>query len=373
VIRVLHLLTSTDLGGGPRQVLDLVRGLPRAEFAVSAAGPPGGRLVIDELGALGVDFTPLALDRLALRGLRATLRATARLVRERGAAIVHSHGKGAGLYGRLAARRAGAAAVHTFHGIHHEGYAWPARFAYLALERWLARRTRTLIHVSASQAREARALRLDGTRSVTIVNGLDLAAFDARTRLDRAALGLGGEAPVVGTVGRFDPIKRHELLIAALAGLPAAAPRALLVLVGQGPEETRLRAAVHARGLDGRVRFPGTVGLDANAYAAMDVFVAASRKEGLPLAPLEAMASRVPVVATDVPGHRDVVVHGETGLLVPASDARAFAEAVAALLADPARRRAMGEAGRARVEREFTVARMAEATAAVYRAAAGSG
>jgi glycosyltransferase involved in cell wall biosynthesis len=102
----------------------------------------------------------------------------------------------------------------------------------------------------------------------------------------------------------------------------------------------------------------------------MNLYVSASRREGLPLSLLEAMSCGLPVLATRVSGHEEVVVHDHTGLLVPPDDPAALADAAAALLGDPERRRRMGEAGRERVEREFSVSRMVAATAAVYRAAA---
>ena len=104
-------------------------------------------------------------------------------------------------------------------------------------------------------------------------------------------------------------------------------------------------------------------------YGLLDLYVATSLKEGLPLAPLEAMAAGLPIVATDVPGHRDVVVNGETGLLVPAEDSAALADAIADLAADRARRRKMGEAGRQRVLDHFAIASMVAETARVYRRA----
>jgi len=104
----------------------------------------------------------------------------------------------------------------------------------------------------------------------------------------------------------------------------------------------------------------------------MDLYVTAAAKEGLPLAPLEAMASGLAVIATDVPGHRDVVDHDTTGLLVPPEDDRALAAAIESLLDDPDRRRRMGRAGRERVLSEFTLQPMVAKTSAIYRAAAAS-
>src|SRR6185295_9733315 len=126
-------------GGGPAHVRDVVRGLAGPDFRFTVAGPAGGALV-DAFTAAGAAFVPLAADRLSLGALRQTVRLTR------------------------------AAAIHTFHGIHHEGYSR----VYLTLERALARRSYAVIHVSASQAEEARAIGLAPPgRTHVIVNGVN--------------------------------------------------------------------------------------------------------------------------------------------------------------------------------------------------------
>lgn len=367
-LRILELVVSTELGGGPAQVQELVARLPRPEFAVTVAGPGGGPhdAMFRESGArfVGVDT-----DRLGRRPFVEVLR----LIRQEGIDLVHSHGKGAGLYGRLAARRAGIPAVHTFHGIHHADYPPGVRRAYLAVERWLARMTRAIVHVSESQALEAAALGLAPSgRSLVIVNGIDVARVDAGVMsraAAREALRLEPDALGFGTVARFDPIKALDALLRAFAVVAAARPAARLLLIGDGPEAPRLRALAASLGIEARVRFPGFMGNAFRLLPALDLYVSASRKEGLPLALLEAMACGLPVVATRVSGHVDVVEEGVTGRLV--GDAGALARAMGDLLDDPARRRAMGQAGRRRVEDRFTASRMAAATADLYRSVTG--
>lgn len=366
MIRVLELLTTSALGGGPRQAYDLVRRLPRDEFEVAVAAPRDGAFFERFLG-LGVSVAAVGVNRLSVRALVATVR----LVRRLGIQVIHSHGKGAGLHGRLAARWTGVPAVHTFHGLHYARY--PARLArlYLGLERRLSRWTRTVINVSASQAAEGLGLGLfTPAQSATIVNGVDLDEQDrlvARSPILREGLGLAPDLFVLGTVARFDPVKRLDTLVGALRALDR--PRTALLLVGAGPEADRLRRLAAAARLDGRVVFAGWLDEPARVFPAIDLYVSASQREGLPLALLEAMGAGLAVVATDVPGHRDVVRHGATGLLVPPGDARALAAAIGALIDDPARRKRMGQAGRERVRTEFGVGPMVEKTAAVYRAA----
>jgi hypothetical protein len=153
-LRVLELLVSTDLGGGPAQVREVVARLPREEFAVTVAGPAGGAHGGGFVES-GARVVRMGTDRIGPRAFVDVLR----LIRLEGIDIVHSHGKGAGLYGRLAARRAGIPAVHTFHGIHAR-YPVGGGRAYLTLERGLARITEAIVHVSESQAIEAATLGL---------------------------------------------------------------------------------------------------------------------------------------------------------------------------------------------------------------------
>ncbi len=369
-IRVLELLVSTEPGGGPAHVRDLAASLSREGFDLTVAGPPGGRAQ-PLFEALDVPFVPVATDRLRLT----TLRQVIRLVRDRRIEIIHSHGKGAGLYGRIAARRTGAAAIHTFHGIHYQGYPTGVRALYLGLERRLARWSYAIVHVSHSQAREAERLALEPRdRRRVIVNAVDADAVQAamsRRALSRGALGLDPSALVLGTVARLDPVKAIDVLLEAFARVRRSLPAARLLLVGGGPEEEKLRREVVRLGIAGQVIFVGAA-LESGPYLSLvDLYVTASRREGMPLAVLEAMAGGLAVVATRVVGHEDAVEDGTTGLLVPPDDPDELARACTRLLGDPARRRLMGQAGRRRVETQFALPRMVAEVAALYRAAAG--
>jgi glycosyltransferase involved in cell wall biosynthesis len=368
-LRVLELIVSTGLGGGPAQVRELVGHLAPAEFAVTVAGPSDGPYA-RIFGEGGTPFVEIATDQLGIRPLTAVLR----LVRAGKIDLVHSHGKGAGLYGRLAARRAGVPAIHTFHGIHYAGYPAGLDRLYLALERRLARMTEAVVYVSQSEARDAAVLGLAPRgRTHVIVNGIDVRriALAATPRpAARKALGLEPDALVVGTVARFDPVKALDVLLRGFAVLAAIQPTARLVLIGDGPEARRLRALAGSLGIDAQVRFAGVVADASRLLPALDLYASASRREGLPLALLEAMACGLPVAATRVSGHVDVVEDGVTGVLVPPDDPAALGRAMDALVVNPARREVMGQAGRRRAEECFAASRMAAETANLYRVAA---
>jgi glycosyltransferase involved in cell wall biosynthesis len=365
-VRVLELLVSTDLGGGPVHVRDLITGLAGPDFRFTVAGPAGGAF-IPALTAAGSDFEPIAADRLSPRALRDTIR----LARARRIQVIHSHGKGAGLYGRIAARLTGATSIHTFHGIHPAGYGR----LYLRLERALARWSFAVVHVSESQAAEARSLGLaPAGRTRVIVNGIEAASVRgaaARSPMSRERLGLRPDALVLATVARFDPVKRLEVLLRAMPLLVARVPEAQLLIVGDGPGRDVLHALARTLAPGDRVVFAGALPDAARVLPVVDLYVTASRREGLPLAVLEAMACGLPVLASAAPGHVDAVEPEVTGRLVPVDDAPALAAAAALLLRDPALRERMGRAGRERVEQHFARARVLVEIAGLYREAAG--
>lgn len=352
------MLVSTEPGGGPQHVLDVAAGLRARGWRPIVAGPPGGAMMarfreagIETAAARTDRIDPLALLRLV------------RLIRRRDVRLVHSHGKGAGLHARLAARVTGVPAVHTLHGIHYERYGGPARTAYLALERRLSRWTRAIVNVSRAQEQEGLALGLfTPGQSRVILNGVDVARLASRAleRWDaRVELGLEQSAVVVGTAARFDEVKRLDLLLHALAALPAAT----LVLIGDGAEAAALRALAARLGVAPRVRFAGAVVDAARLFHAFDVFAAPSRKEGLPLAVIEAMALGLPVVASDIAAHREVL--GPSAPLVEGSDS-ALATRLGEVLADEPLRARLGAENRTRARSELDAKAMVTALEGLY-------
>jgi glycosyltransferase involved in cell wall biosynthesis len=170
---------------------------------------------------------------------------------------------------------------------------------------------------------------------------------------------------LAGGIGRLHEQKGWDVLCAAAPAIRAAVPEAALAVIGHGPEREALEAAAAEAG----VRLLGWRPDAGRDIAAFDVLVLPSRYEGLSLTAIEALAAGVPIVASDVPGLREAV--GESGVLVPPEDPAALAAAVAGLLRDESRRRALADAGQARAAREFGVRRMLDETLAVQAAAMG--
>jgi glycosyltransferase involved in cell wall biosynthesis len=179
---------------------------------------------------------------------------------------------------------------------------------------------------------------------------------------------VSADGPIVGAVSRLDRQKGLEGLLEAWRMLPRGT--ATLLILGEGPLEAALRSRVAALGLENEVRLCGFQEDVGSFLALFDAFVLPSRYEGFPLALLEAMGHALPVVASDVPGVRDVIEHGRQGLLVPPESPPALAATLSRLLEDPSLRKRLGEAARRRVEIEFAPGSVHDAYEHLFRSLA---
>lgn len=309
-------------------------------------------------------------------------RAVRGLVRERRFDVVQGHwivpnGVVTGMFGG----RDGGPRVAV--GLHGSDVFLAERRGVRRAVRWALGRTDVVTGCSPELVDRVCALGFPRERAHVIPYGVDVETFRPREEAGdsgaaasdewRRRLGVPEEAPLVLTVGRMASKKGFDVLLEALPGLLARAPEAHWVLAGAGDRLEEWRRA--ARGMEGgeRVQFPGAVLRDAlpDLYRAADLFVlpavhdAKGNVDGLPNVILEAMASGLPVVASGISGIPLAVVDGDTGSLIPERDAAALAAALAALLADPERRRALGRAGRRRAVAELRW----DAVARRYRAA----
>jgi glycosyltransferase involved in cell wall biosynthesis len=187
----------------------------------------------------------------------------------------------------------------------------------------------------------------------------------------RERLGLPATDPVIVCLANFTPTKGQAVIIDAMPRLAQQFPNVRAILAGDGPELPALKARAAALGVAGRVEFPGSVRVPWDLLRAADVFVLASEIEGLPLVVLEAMSQGVPVVATDVGGMPEAVIDDETGYLVPGGDVAALTTSIARILGDATIAARMRKAALARFEERFTMERMLEAHADLYRRLAG--
>ena len=366
-IRVLHLVNRFWIGGAERQFVERLRRHPPGFEALVGCLELSGPM-LDQVRALGYEphLFPLRGSMMRANSLKQIARIAA-LVREEDVRIVHATDFNTNLLALAAARLAGAKVIvsrvdlgHLRHGFgkwHREAEKWNARHA-------------DLVVVNADAVREVciRDERCKPDRVVVVRNGIDLAHFDRLASQPlQGPLPIGPDDAAVAVIGNLWPVKGHRTLVEAAALLRDRLPRARFLCAGEGPEREFLEKRIAELGLEGRVFLLGHR-LDVPAILARaKAACLCSSAEGLSNALMEAMAARLPIVATAVGGNPELVRPGENGLLVPYGDPSSLADKLVELLPDADRAAAMGGRGRERVEADLTLSRMAEGYGAVYR------
>jgi len=364
-VEIVHVVENLDRGGLERTVVDLIASQRDAghECRVICLFKLG--LLARELLANGVRVDACGkrpgLDLRALRRARA-------LIRQSPDAVIHTHNAMAHYYAVLASVGLPVKCrINTRHGM--GGRIRSGR------QEWLYRQSLrgTDYAVAVCEAARQR-FAADGMRPrralLSVPNGIRLERFRPADDVARqslvAELGLPTGSRIIGTVGRLQPVKDHALLLRAFAKVRVQVPEAALVIVGDGPLRAALEAQAEQAGLSDAVRFMGDRHDVPRLLTGMEVFALTSTSEGYSVALLEACASSLPIVATDVGGNREIVRHGVNGRLVPSGDAAAIATALIALLRGGEHAAAMGRAGYAWAQAEASFRTMAERYHGLY-------
>jgi L-malate glycosyltransferase len=360
----LHVDTARTWRGGQNQVLLTVMGMRAAGHRAMLVAHPAGELRRRAAG--GLDVVPLA-PRVEM-DLSAGWRLSRLLRRER-PDIVHAHDPHAVAMASLALSMDTQGPSPPLVASRRVDF----ELRRNAFSRWKNGRVDLFVCASEAIRRMLVAGGIEERRAVTVHEGIDLEHVDAAPPLDvHAEYWLPHGAPIVGNIGALVPHKGQRYLIDAVPIVLRAVPDARFVVLGEGELRRELTQQVRHLGLEKHVLLPGFRPDALSLLKSFDLFVMSSTTEGLGTSLLDAMACRVPVVATRVGGIPEVVVDGTTGVLVPARAPEEIAAAVVRLLKDPARRGEMGASGRAHVEGRFTVARMVAETLDVYGRLAGT-
>ncbi len=368
---IVHLVYRFDTGGLENGVVNLINHMPGAAYrhavvALTEVVPAfAARIRRDDVQFVSLHKAPGHGVKLYPRLLQ--------LFRELQPAIVHTRNLAA-LECQVPAALAGVPL--RIHGEHGRDVDDPD--GSVRRYQWLRRAYRPFVHRHVALSRDLagyleRKVGVQPTRIAQIYNGVDLARFERANAVRVAPPGCPFTDPalfVAGTVGRMQTVKAQPLLaqafVRALQLQPALRERLRLVMVGDGPLRADAQAVLDAAGVAELAWLPGERADVPDVMRGLDGFVLPSLAEGISNTILEAMASSLPVLATDVGGNAELVLAGHTGRLVPAGDVEALAAGLAAMAADAAGTAAMGRAGRERVQAHFSLPAMVAAYQGLY-------
>lgn len=354
IIKVLHVIASAELGGGPEAVWQLVTHFP-AGIESYIAAPRRYPYWERFRQAVGKDHLfEIPQRSFSIRQLFHLLRWT----KKHNIDIIHSHGRGGGVYGRPVAWLANIANIHTFHGIHV-----PQRFGflYVAQERILGSISTKFITVSQGERNIAlSALKLPEDKICTIPNGV---------QIPDTVQGDWKPPFTIAHFTRFDPIKNSTWLIAVAKELRSLGrlQECRFIILGDGNGRQAMQATVDTAAMSPHFAFMGAQSDPRSYLQGAGCYFSASFREGLPLAVLESQAEGIPCVVSDVVGNREAIEDGQTGFLFPLGDACDAAQKILMLMDDRQRWQKMSAAAHNRAHQFFSIRLAAERTAKSYQ------
>lgn len=365
-ISILMFCNTTVRAGVEEHMLELLRGLDRRQFRLHLACP---EVLLEQFGndiPKDVNVTSIMLDKLS--DVRSMI-SLARTLRHHKIDILHSHMFRSSLFSAPIARFCRVPVViETTHVRETWRKGWlKSKFV---IDRNVARLIDRFIAVSEANAHYLLNEKKIPARKVSVIqNGCSLERVDpsrAKPEGIRERIGFSKDDVVLLAMARLEPQKGHNILLQALSLLHKDFPNVRLVCLGTGTLKNELAQYTKDLNIESHVRFMGFQPNVADWLAAADISVLPSFYEGLPLTAIETLAARVPLVATAVDGTPEVVIHGETGLLVPPGDPQAMARAISRLVQEPELRSKLALRGRNWVLERFTIQRQIEQTTQLY-------
>lgn len=366
-IKVLLLIDEATIGGGQKHVLLLAGGIDKNKFDTVVACEPKGYLV-DELKKIGIDTIPIVMKN-NLNPL--TLLRMIKLLKSIKPEVLHTHGGTPGFWGRVASKFCKVpAVVHTFHGIHY--LTKPRTFKkcfFKIIDRYLKILTDYTICVANADLKKGlRAKILKASASGVVRNGIEIKIFDSKEiwREGRELLKIPATATVVGTIGRLHEQKGYEYLIDAAKHLIEENESIYFLIVGEGELRANLERQVSSLRIRDSVIFAGARTDVPRMMTLFDLFVLPSLWEGLPLVLLEAMASKVPIVASAVDGVMEIIEHNQDGILIPPKNSQAIINGINILLNDKEFATNLTNNAYKKVTREFCSQKMVSELEDIY-------
>ncbi len=360
MINVLRVVSNLGTGGVQRRLVSLLPYIDNKKFNITVCAFKDGPLkqTLTEVGSKvfivprKFKFDPLCIIRLF------------KIIKSEKIQIVHTHAHKPNTTARIAAILARAPVIIANE---HNVDEWKSTFQKL-IDCFLSRFTNRIIVVSKGVQKFCQSTGIPSCKFRLIYNGVEVDKFKNKNfrEIKRKELGINENACVVGTVGRIHPQKGHEFLIQVVEKLLVEHQSLIFLIIGEGYLKNEFILKVKSLNLSKNILFLGEREDIPELLSCMDIFVLPSIREGFPNTILEAMASSLPVVATDVGGVRELIIANETGFIVPPADIPALYESLSKLIKDKDLRVQMGNAGFERVK-EFSIEKMAKETEDLYQ------
>jgi glycosyltransferase involved in cell wall biosynthesis len=368
-MNILHLIESSEGGGAETVVLSLAKALRNK----------GNNCVIGLLqtGWLNDQVKEAGFDTIIIEQKRSydlgCLWRLATLVRKFKIDLIHAHEFMMNTYGTMTGFLKGIPVVTTIHGKNYYGEKTRRKIAY----RFVSRLSRMVAVSDDLACFLAEEIGISKDRINTIYNGIDCERYNGNVSSGialtvRESLSIPAQSPVVATVGMLFPVKDHLTLLRAAVKVTRRFPDVIFVICGDGELKDRLRKAANDLRIADNVRLAGFRDDIPGLLRITDVYVCSSLSEGLSLSILEAMAAGKPVVASNVGGNPEVVVHGKTGFLVPPQDPETLASKIILLLQNKLLSQQFGAEGQLRVHEKFSRERMVDTYQRLYQKALGT-
>lgn len=341
MIKVAHFIDSPDPGGAETLVIDICREI-RARSYIPEVLHFGNPWLEEKCLEYGIESTlvPGFKQFKSAKTLPLFAISFAMFLKKRQVNILHSHLFGAITGGAFAAKIAGVPHIGTI----HDTYTIEEKKSRARLLNLAARFGTRLVTVSNQMRTYLESLSKFPDNSIQVIhNGVSLKKFGSKDADFRQSIGVGKDDIIFTCVGRLVELKAHDTLIEAFAEATDDS-KVKLLIVGDGPEMGNCSRLIEAKGLKNRVRLLGQRDDVPSILGISDCFVLASKSEGLSCSIIEAMASGLPVIATNVGGNPELIKDGESGYLVPVGDVAALSEAIRNLADDPMKRKSFGEA-----------------------------
>ena len=355
-LKILQITISATYGGGPEHLYLLEKYINRKKYVMFTACPKQ-KPYYEKFNSLSEECFEIPYRKFSLKRWFNLIR----FARRKQIDIIHCHGKGAGIYGRLLYFFSGIPVIYTLHGISFGGKSAFKKNAYFIVERILNRNTKKIINVSHSEMNLGLKLKLYKREQATVIpNGIEHGGIYSH---ERQKIGLNNSDYVIGNISRLCYQKGLIFLLEAFAKVQV--PNKKLLIIGDGPDRLSIEEQIRELGIEQDVILLGMRTDTRELISLFDMYVTTARWEGLPISLLEVMSAGVPVVASNVTGNNELIIDGYTGLLCKAKDSEDTADKIYRMYISENKKK-YAENAKSLINKRYTVEKMVHEIELLY-------